>query len=122
MVAVQVRQGTVGVDGRGSGLAGNTGRGWSRFRSGREHWAWIVAVEVRQGTLDANGRGCKREAGRRRTEEEEGGGGAEEASNIKSHVDAKQPERPRSEHNIGFALPSVAPGTEPNRSQGVLVT
>ena len=121
MVAVQVRQGTVGVDGRGSGLAGNTGRGWSRFRSGREHWAWIVAVEVREGTLDANGRGCKREAGRRRTEEE-GGGGAEEASNIKSHVDAKQPERPRSEHNIGFALPSVAPGTEPNRSQGVLVT
>ena len=109
MVAVQVWRGTLGVHGRGSGPAGNTA-------------AWMVAIEVRQGTLDANGRGCKREAGRRRTEEEEGGGGAEEASNIKSHVDAKQPERPRSEHNIGFALPSVAPGTEPNRSQGVLVT
>ena len=40
-----------GVDTRGWGPAGNTGRGWSWLRSGREHWAGIPAVEVRQGTL-----------------------------------------------------------------------
>ena len=39
----------LGVDGRGWGPAGNTGRGWSWLRSGREHWARMVAVEVRQG-------------------------------------------------------------------------
>ena len=55
MVAVDVRQGTLGVDGRGGGPAGNTWRGWSRLRSGREHLAWMVAVEVRQGTLDGRG-------------------------------------------------------------------
>ena len=32
-------------------------RGFSRLRSGREHWAWMVAVEVRQGTLGVDGRG-----------------------------------------------------------------
>ena len=37
--------------------AGNTGRGWSWLRSGREHWAWMVVVEVRQGTLGGDGRG-----------------------------------------------------------------
>ena len=37
MVVVEVRQGTLGVDGRGWGPAGNTGRGWSWLRSGREH-------------------------------------------------------------------------------------
>ena len=26
-------------------------RGYSRLRSGREHWAWMVVVQVRQGTL-----------------------------------------------------------------------
>ena len=51
ILAVEVRQGTLGVDGRGWGPAGNTGRGWSWLRSGREHWAWMVVVEVRQGTL-----------------------------------------------------------------------
>ena len=35
---VEVRQGTLGG-------------GYSRLRSGREHWAWMVMVEVRQGTL-----------------------------------------------------------------------
>ena len=40
---VEVRQGTLGAD----------GRGWS----GREHWAWMVVVEVRQGTLGVGGRG-----------------------------------------------------------------
>ena len=43
ILAVEVRQGTLGVDGRGSGPAGNTGPGYSRLRSGREHWAWMVA-------------------------------------------------------------------------------
>ena len=46
-----------GVDTRGWGPAGNTGRGWSWLRSGREHWAGILAVEVRQGTLGVDGRG-----------------------------------------------------------------
>ena len=59
-----------GVDTRGWGPAGNTGRGYSRLRSGREHWAWMawlrsgrehwagmVVVEVRQGTLGRDGRG-----------------------------------------------------------------
>ena len=53
----EVRQGTLGVDARGWGPAGNTGRGWSWLRSGREHWAGMVAVEVRQGTLSMDGRG-----------------------------------------------------------------
>ena len=57
ILAVEVRQGTLGVDGRGWGPAGNTGRGWSWLRSGREHWAWMVVVEVRQGTLGVDGRG-----------------------------------------------------------------
>ena len=45
ILAVEVRQGTLGVDGRGSGLAGNTGPGR------------ILAVEVRQGILGVDGRG-----------------------------------------------------------------
>ena len=45
------------VAGCGRGPAGNTGRGWSWSRSGREHWAWMVVVEVRQGTLGVDGRG-----------------------------------------------------------------
>ena len=57
ILAVEVRQGTLGVDGRGWGPAGNTGRGWSWLRSGREHWAGMVVVEVRQGTLGVDGRG-----------------------------------------------------------------
>ena len=57
MVVVEVRQGTLGGDTRGWGVAGNTGRGWSWLRSGKEHWAWMVVVEVRQGTLGVAGRG-----------------------------------------------------------------
>ena len=60
---VEVRQGTLGVDGRGGGPAGNTGRGWSWLRSGREHWAWMVVVE----------------------QEEERRGGEEQATDIKSN-------------------------------------
>ena len=57
ILAVEVRQGTLGVDGRGWGPAGNTGRGYSRLRSGREHLARILAVEVRQETLGGDDRG-----------------------------------------------------------------
>ena len=57
MVVVEVRQGTLGAEGRGWGPAGNTARGWSWLRSGREHWACMVVVEVRQGTLSMDGRG-----------------------------------------------------------------
>ena len=42
---VEVRQGTLGVDGRGCGPAGNTGRGWSWLRSNSEHYGSRVAVE-----------------------------------------------------------------------------
>ena len=63
ILAVEVRQGTLGVDGRG-GPAGNTGRGWSWLRSDREHCASRVAVEQ---------------------EEEERRGGEEQATDIKSN-------------------------------------
>ena len=56
-IGVEVRQRTLGVDGRGWGPAANTGRGWSWLRSGSEHWAWMVVVEVRQRTLGVDGRG-----------------------------------------------------------------
>ena len=55
MVAVEVRQGTLGVDSRGWGPAGNTWRGFSRLRSGREHLAWMVVVEVRRRRKAAEG-------------------------------------------------------------------
>ena len=45
MVVVEVRQGTLGVDGRGWGPAGNTVRRGSWLRSDREHCASRVAVE-----------------------------------------------------------------------------
>ena len=75
--AVEVRQGTLGVDSRGWGPAGNTGRGWSRLRSGREHLAWILAVEVRQGTLGVDSRGWG--------PEEAEGGGRRKSTDIKSN-------------------------------------
>ena len=55
--AIEVRQGTLGMDSRGWGPVGNIGRGFSRLRSGREHLVWILTVEVRQGTLGVDGRG-----------------------------------------------------------------
>ena len=73
ILTVEVRQGTLGVDTRGWGPAGNTGRGWSWLRSGREHLAWILAVEVRQG---------REERGEERRGEERRG---EEATNLKSN-------------------------------------
>ena len=61
------------------GPAGNTGRGWPRLRSGREHWAWILAVEVRQRTLGVDGRVWSRLRSDRGDEEQRrrGGGGEE---------------------------------------------
>ena len=97
MVVVEVRQGTLGGDGRGWGPAGNTGRGYSRLRSGREHWAWMVVVEVRQGTLGVDGRGwgptentvdCESQLSRRTRRTTRGGGQREEedqATDIKSN-------------------------------------
>ena len=94
ILAVEVRQGTLGVDGRGWGPAGNTGRGyprlrsgrehwrwWSWLRSGREHWAWMVVVEVRQRPLCVEGRSWAGggEEERRWGEEEE------QATDIKSN-------------------------------------
>ena len=100
ILTVEVRQGTLGVDGRGWGPAGNTGRGWSWLRSGREHWAGMVVVEVRQGTLGVDGRGwgptentarrgsqLSRRTRRTRRDEEggRGGRGEEQATEIKSN-------------------------------------
>ena len=94
ILAVEVRQGTLGVDGRGWGPAGNTGRGyprlrsgrehwrwWSWLRSGREHWAWMVVVEVRQRPLCVEGRGWAGGGG----EEERWGEEEEQATDIKSN-------------------------------------
>ena len=62
-----------GILSGGWGPAGNTWRGFSRLRSGREHLAWMVAGEVRQGTLGVDGRGWGLEdaegGGRRRKAE-----------------------------------------------------
>ena len=55
MVAVAVRQGTLGAHGPCCCPAGNTGRGSSRLRSGRERWQRMIAVEARQGTRRADG-------------------------------------------------------------------
>ena len=83
MVVVEVRQGTLGGDGRGWGPAGNTGRWWSWLRSGRAHWAWMVVVEVRQG---AGGEETRRgDEERRRGEEEEKEEEEEQATDIKSN-------------------------------------
>ena len=85
---VEVRQGTLGGDGRGGGPAGNTGRGYSRLRSGREHWAWMVVVEVRQGTLWIAGRSWTRRTRRGRGGAGEAEGrrrGRTQATDIKSN-------------------------------------
>ena len=70
-----------GILSGGWGPAGNTGRGFSRLRSGREHWAWMVVVEVRQGTLGVDGRGW----GPEKAEEAEGGGRRPKSTDIKSN-------------------------------------
>ena len=45
MVPDEVRQGILGVDGRGWGLAGNTGRGWSWSSSDKEYCVSRAAIE-----------------------------------------------------------------------------
>ena len=75
-----------GVDTRGWGPAGNTGRGWSWLRSGREHWAGMVVVEVRQGTLWIAGRSWTRRT--RRTRRGRGGGGRQDAGDRTQEEDA----------------------------------
>ena len=57
ILTLEVRQGTLGMDTRGQGPAGNTGCGWSWLKSSREHSGGMVVVEVRQGTLSMLGRG-----------------------------------------------------------------
>ena len=88
ILAVEVRQGTLGVDGRGWGPAGNTGRGWSWLRSGREHCGSRVAVG--RGRRGRRGRqGWQGGRGGRGGEEEEDEAGVrrrqEEATDIKSN-------------------------------------
>ena len=61
MVVVEVQQGTLGADGLGWGPAGNTGRGWSWLRSGRE----------RRGSRVAVGRGRRDDKEDEENEEEE---------------------------------------------------
>ena len=73
MVVVEVRQGTLGGDGRGWGPAGNTGRGWSWLRSDREHCASRVAVEQEEEKEDE------------KREEKEEDEDEEEATDIKSN-------------------------------------
>ena len=50
MLAVEVRQGTLGGDTR-------AGRAWSWLRSGRDYWVGMLVVEVREGTLGGHARG-----------------------------------------------------------------
>ena len=74
ILAVEVRQGTLGRGWPWLRPGRDTGRGWSWLRSGREHWAWmvvvkvwlssgrehwagIIVVDVRYGTLGVDGRG-----------------------------------------------------------------
>ena len=76
MVVVEVRQGTLGGDGRGWGPAGNTGHGWSWLRSDREHCASRVAVEQEEE---------ERRGGEERRRGEEERRGEEQATDIKSN-------------------------------------
>ena len=78
ILAVEVREGTLGGDGRGWGPAGNTGRGWSWLRSGREHWAWMVVVEVRHRTMWIADRSWTRRTRTRQESEAEGRSGRQE--------------------------------------------
>ena len=124
----EVRQGTLGVDGRGWGPAGNTGRGYSRLRSGREHWAngrgWGPAWHIGRGWLwlrsdrehcgsrvavGRGGRGGRRGGGRGGGGEEEerrrrGGGEEEQATDIKSN----NPHLAGGEKNIPQRNPGIS--------------
>ena len=101
MVVVEVRQGTLGVDARGWGPAGNTGsdgrgwgpaghteRGWSWLRSGRAHWAWIAVEqeeEERRGEEEEKEDEKREEKEEDEDEEDEDEEDEEEATDIKSN-------------------------------------
>ena len=89
MVVVEVRQGTLGEDGRGWGPAGNIGRGWSWLRSGREHSGREHCgsrVAVEQGRRGRRGgRGGGGEEAEEEEEKEEEKEEDEEATDIKSN-------------------------------------
>ena len=73
MVVVEVRQGTLGVDNRGWGPAGNIEYGWSWMRSDREYCASRVAIGQEEDDEEEAGRrgGRRQEIGGRKQEEEE---------------------------------------------------
>ena len=103
---VEVRQGTLGVDGRGSGPAGNTGRGWSWLRSDREHCASRVAVE--QEEEERRG-GEERRRGEERTRQEE----AEEEEEKEEEKEEKEEEeatdiKSNNPHLAGGELVSIS--------------
>ena len=103
MVVVEVRQGTLGGDGRGWGPAGNTGRGWSWLRSDREQCASRVAVEQ---------------------EEEERRGGEEQATDIKSnnpHLAGGEQKRisPRPKRSVFFCLNLIM--KDPELTAGIIM-
>ena len=81
ILAVEVRQGTLGGDGRGSGPAGHTGRGWSWLKSGREQEERRRGEETRRGE-EKRGEEDEKEDEKEEDEEEED---EEEATDIKSN-------------------------------------
>ena len=82
ILAVEVRQGTLGVDGRGWGPAGHTGRGWSWLKSGREQEERRRGEETKRGEEK---RGEEEEEDEKREEKEEDEEDEEEATDIKSN-------------------------------------
>ena len=74
MLAVEVRQGTLGVDGRGGGPAGNTGmaaRSWGPAGNTGRGWSWLRSGRERRGSRIAVGRGRRDDKEDEENEEEE---------------------------------------------------
>ena len=85
MVVVEVRQGTLGVDGRGSGPAGHTGRGSSWLKSGREQEERRRGEETRRGEEKRGEEEEEEDEKREEKEEDEDEEDEEEATDIKSN-------------------------------------
>ena len=85
MVVVEVRQGTLGGDTRGWGPAGNTGRGWSWLRSGREQEERRRGEETRRGEEKRGEEEEEEEKEDEKREEKEEDEDEEEATDIKSN-------------------------------------
>ena len=89
MVVVEVRQGTLGVDGHGWGPAGHTGRGWSWLKSGREQEERRRGEETRRGEEKRGEEEEEKEDEKREEkeedEDEEDEEDEEEATDIKSN-------------------------------------